>query len=289
MTHKNSLAIYGAVIGDYYGSFWEFRQDKPQNLSDALKLRQFGHHITDDTVMTAAIAKAILDKDKANEKGQDVDFKRFCIDNMKELGHKYPTSYGGAFARWLFSDDTQPYYSFGNGGAMRISPVPLAAQTYRDMKSMCNEATSVTHDHPFSLHYALLTSEIIYFCKYKPIELDPHKASLRNMIKKFSPNDYKQISEMSLERLYYEYQFTERIQDTVPQAIYCFLSSSSFKDCLGRALYIGGDSDTLAAIACSMAAIYYGDKEVEPFYIMLGELPKDIDDILKVFSRKYLC
>ena len=286
---KRKLSIYGAAIGDYYGSYWEFRLDKPQNLMDALKLRQFGHKFTDDTVMTAAIAKAVLDKGRANEKGKDVDFKRLCIDNMKKLGHKYPTSYGGAFARWLFSNDDKPYYSFGNGAAMRISPVPLAMDNYYDMSRACLEATEATHDHPFSLHYALLVSTIIHHCKTHGKDVDPKKETLKALIKQFSPNDYEQVKSMSIERLNAEYTFTEKVQETVPQAIYCFLSSTSFRDCLGRSLYIGGDSDTLAAIACSMAAVYYGDDEVEPYYLMLPKFPEDIGDILKVFSKEYLC
>lgn len=280
---KRELSIYGAVIGDYYGSYWEFRYDKPKNIMDALTLRKVGHKFTDDTIMTAAIAFAVMRKtDKS-------DFKQLCIDSMKELGQRYPTSYGGAFARWLFSANSEPYYSFGNGAAMRISPVPLAVDSPLDMKRMCLDATSVTHDHPFSLHYAYLVSTIIQHCKKFGVDVDPKKKKIKELLKSFSPNDFEEVSKMSLESLYQNYQFTERVHETVPQAIYCFLTSSSFGDCLGRSLYIGGDSDTLAAISCSMAAAFYGDEQVEPYYIMLPKPPEDIDNILKVFSQKYLC
>ena len=282
---ERKLAIYGAVIGDYYGSYWEFRNNKPANIFDALKLRQFGHHYTDDTIMTAAIAKAVMDH--AKNKGES--FQRQCIKNMKEIGREHFSSYGGAFARWLMSENDAPYYSFGNGAAMRVSPVPLSCTSTEEMLEKTQSATGVTHSHPFAIHYASLVSMIIFQAMRQGKDKDYAKKEMKNIIKLFSPNDYELISKMRLDDLHDNYEFTERVHETVPQAIYCFLSSASFSDCLGRTLYIGGDSDTVTAIACSMAAPFYGDEEVKPILNALPPLSDDIDEILKVFSKQYLC
>ena len=278
------LAIYGAVIGDYYGSYWEFRDNKPKDIFDALSLRQFGHSYTDDTIMTCAIAKAVIDYDDDDSK----NFSELCIQSMKEIGQEHPSSYGGAFAKWLYSEDDRPYYSFGNGSAMRISPVPLYADTLSKMMDMAHSATGVTHNHPFAIHYASLVGAVIMQAKRQGRDKDYRKEEMKNIVKLFSPNDYELIQKMTMPNLVASYKYTEKVQETVPQAVYCFLSSASFQDCLGRALLIGGDSDTLAAIACSMAAPFYGDEEVAPFLERMPKMPKELDDILKVFSQRYL-
>lgn len=276
MKENIKLAIYGASIGDYYGSYWEFLTDKPKSLKDALTLRQGKHKYTDDTLMTCAIAKAMMDEG---------DLSANAVKEMRFIGKKYPSSYGGSFGVWLNSKNPAPYYSWGNGAAMRVSPAPLAARTMQEALVRCERVTTVTHDHPYAVFWASVVSALIFKAKNTNEMSDMIYEALtwdRDLFDKFPLHS-------GLRTLHRDYAFTESSQGTVPQAIYCFLSSSSFEDCLARSLYVGGDSDTLAAIACSIAAPFYGDEQVEPFLGTLPKLPNELDNILKVFSETYLC
>ena len=270
------LSIYGATIGDYYGSYWEFLTNKPDNSKDALKIRVGRHWYTDDTFMTCAIAKALM---------VDGDLAENAVKEMRRIGNGYPSSYGGSFSAWLRSMNPQPYDSWGNGASMRVSPAPLKAKTEGEAVLFCNEVTKVTHNHPYAIYWAEMVSRIIFKAK----ECNDMLYMAEYVMKMDNTGMVLKLMEQGLGYLIDNYQFTESSQDTVPQAIYCFLSSSSFADCLARALRIGGDSDTLAAIACSMAAPFYGDEQVFPFLKKLPRLPKELDDILKVFSATYLC
>lgn len=266
---QTKFSIYGALIGDFYGSYWEFRADKPKDEKDALILRE-GCTFTDDTLMTLAIAKAVM------EKGDVYDN---AIKWMRKLGNKYQTSYGGSFSHWLNSSNPQPYNSWGNGASMRISPVALLAKSWHEAQKNCFLVTATTHNHNFALNYASLVTKIIFYAKKYGMTMD----KIKSMIRADFPYEADEIFSrlMNIEYLHKEYKFTESSQGTVPQAVRCFLESSSFADCLAKALYVGGDSDTLAAIACSMAAPFYGDEQVIPFVKKIPSLSKELDNILK--------
>lgn len=280
-------AIYGALIGDYYGSYWEFKIEKPKDLADALRLRPQtkygGHYYTDDTFMTVAIAKAVLDCCKRDCLSSE-SLAESAIKYMREVGKSHPSSYGGSFGAWLRSEDTEPYYSFGNGAAMRVSPIGLSARTPKMCFYYAQAVTEVTHNHPYGIEGGVCVALLVYMAKN-----GYSKSQMKAFLKNEHPNYWKRIKRgMTLRSLHRDYQFNETCQDTVPQAIYCFLTSKSFSDCLARSLYIGGDSDTLAAISCSIAAPFYGDEQVKPFVMALPEPPEDLHRIIKVFSYKYL-
>lgn len=281
---KRNLSIYGALIGDYYGSYWEFRFDKPQNYEDALTLRKKGHTYTDDTVMACAIAKCFIDEKEPTLTG----LYNNAINNMQLIGNKYPTSYGASFNRWLSEDYPQPYNSWGNGASMRVASAGLASAKLEDVFGNVVAVTTPTHNHAYAIYFATLVSKIIFMAKYgcDMKQIKGFIASHHDVIEGRKVSD---LLNFDIEELHENYMFNETSHDTVPQAIYAFVSSVSFADCLARSLYIGGDSDTLSAIACSMAAPYYGDEQVKPFLDKLPKLPKELDDILKVFSKKYLC
>lgn len=272
---QTKFSIYGAMIGDYYGSYWEFLTEKPKSLKDALKLRSH-HFYTDDTFMTCAIAKATL----TNE-GYFFHRVEKC---MREIGNSHWGSYGGSFAAWLSSKCPLPYNSLGNGAAMRVSPCGLAAKTLDKAYSLAYDATAVTHDHPYGLLYGTLTAELVYVARRAN-----DKAEVEAFLKQRYPDVYAYVKSMDLKTLHREYAFNELSQTTVPQAIFCVLDSDSFADCLAKSLYIGGDSDTLSAISCSIAAPLYGDEQVKPFLKEMPKLPDDLADIVDMFQKEYLC
>ena len=269
------MALYGALIGDYYGSYWEFLPKKPESYDDALSIRKKQHFYTDDTFMTLAIANAFMQKGDLSEN---------AVKQMRNIGNAHWGSYGGSFARWLRLDNPQPYYSWGNGGSMRVSSAGLIAESVDEAIKNADAVTKVTHDHPYGLYFAEVTAALVYLAK-----TTDDKHVFAEYLTKEHKSLWRYVNNMSLGQLHKEYTFNETSQDTVPQAIYCFLSSQSFEDCLARCLYIGGDSDTLAAIACSIAAPFYGDGEVRKFVSRLPKLPKDLKRIMKVFTKNHLC
>lgn len=273
------LSIYGALIGDYYGSYWEFLPNKPKTLDDALNLREHCFY-TDDTMMTIAIAKSIL-----SSKRNCRNLSDNAIYWMRKIGTECHASYGGSFMAWLHSDIPHPYYSWGNGASMRVSPAPLSSKTMKEALLKCRLVTEVTHDHPFALEWATIVSCIIFLAKE-----GRDKNYIMKYLFKFAKREFNIIfsEEMDINYLHENYVFTESSQDTVPQAIHCFFASDSFADCLAKSLYVGGDSDTLSAIACSMASVYYGDKQVSEFVKKLPALPKELQKIVNVFQRRYL-
>lgn len=281
---KRTLSIYGAYIGDSYGDFWEGAFAKPKNYKDALDIDAKRAFYTDDTIMTCAVAKCFLDEEEPTLTG----LYENAVKNMRAIGREFPSGYGGAFSRWIYEDDPKPYNSWGNGASMRISSVGLASKRSEDVLGNVLAVTSPTHNHAYAIYFATLVSKIIFMAKdgYGMYEIKAFLSLHKDVIEGRRVND---LLNFDIERLHKTYTFNQTSHDTVPQAIYAFVSSSSFADCLARALYIGGDSDTLSAIACSMAAPYYGDEQVKPFLDKLPKLPKELDDILQVFSKKYLC
>ena len=226
--------MLGAIIGDVVGSRFEFHNYRSKKF-DLFSNKCF---FTDDTVMTCAIAKALVDK-------QDI------VKTMVEYGKKYPRAgYGGRFMWWLFYGNHEPYYSFGNGAAMRVSACAYMAHSEKEVKMLSRKVTAVTHDHPEGLKGAEVTAVMIY----KALNGVLNKEELRE----YALNKYPEIANFDLKELRKTYKFNETCQETVPQAIYCFLISKSFEDCLRTSVSIGGDTDTLCAISCAIAEAYYG-------------------------------
>ncbi len=274
------LAIYGAAIGDAWGSAWEFRKEKPKSLGEALLLDPKATW-TDDTVMTAALAKAI-----SQLGGEEFDgLPESASEEMRMFGAEYPASYGGRFQLWLWSKDPKPYHSYGNGAPMRASPAGLAATSLAEAARYADAVTRVTHDHPDAMECARAVASLVFLAKEGKT-----KKKMAECLEKHHGGIFKKISSMDLESLHEAYAFDETAMGTAPQAIWCFLSSSSFDDCLARSLYVGGDSDTLAAIACSIAAPYYGDGQVgkHVIYLIANILPDGIYDAFRMFSERFL-
>lgn len=249
--------MIGAIIGDIVGSRFEFnnhRSKKFELFTDKCK-------VTDDSIMTLAVAKAIMETEKnlkllSNNSVSNFYYyellRRMTIRYMQEIGRKYPyCGYGGMFGHWIFSDNPKPYNSFGNGAAMRISPIGFIAATEEEARILSERITAVTHNHNEGIKGAEATVISIYMAK--------KRASKEEIRQEINENYYN--LNFTIDEIRDTYEFNETCQETVPQAIVAFLESNSFEDAIRTAISVGGDSDTLAAITGSIAEAYYGIPE----------------------------
>ena len=270
--------MLGAIIGDIVGSVYEWNNIKTKDFP----LFRYDCFFTDDTVMTCAVAEAIMNG------GQKDDF----IDAMKKYGRMYPNAdYGARFNRWLMTDNREPYNSFGNGSAMRVSPCAWVMEATTDElpsegKRLAQLSSEVTHNHPEGVKGAMATSDAIFLCRYyfggycgdyeQPINDDP--AECKRRIREYIEKEYGYNLSQSLDDIRPTYHFNETCQNTVPQAIIAFLESTDFEDAIRNAISLGGDSDTLAAITGSIAEAAYGipDWIKDKAYTYLDEPLKDV-------------
>ena len=232
--------MLGSVIGDIAGSRFEFNNRRSRDFP----LFDRGCFVTDDSIMTLAVAKAIL----ASE-GDWNTLGSNTVKYMQAIGRKYPDcGYGGMFRRWMFDDNPKPYNSFGNGAAMRVSPCGFFARTEEEAKLLSKKVTEVTHNHPKGIKGAEAVTIAIFMAR---------NGAAADDIKKRIEKDYYPLN-FTLDSIRNTYRFNETCQGTVPQAIMAFIESVSFEDAIRGAISIGGDSDTLAAIAGGIAEAFYG-------------------------------
>jgi ADP-ribosylglycohydrolase len=238
-TKEEEDKMLGAIIGDIAGSVYEWNNIKTKDIP----LYRDDCHFTDDTVMTVAVADALM------KGGKPDDF----IDSMKKFGRMYPNvGYGPRFSRWLFSDDREPYNSFGNGSAMRVSPVAWYFDNLDDVERFAEISASVTHNHPEGIKGAKSVAGAIFLAR---------KGASKPEIKKYVEEKYGYDLNRTLDEIRPHYQFDVSCQGSVPEAIIAFLESSKFRDAILSAISIGGDSDTIAAITGSIAETFYGISE----------------------------
>lgn len=232
--------MLGAIIGDIVGSRFEWDNIK----SKEFELLTERCRPTDDSVMTLAVAGAILMCE-----GDYSKLSMQAIRWMQDLGRHYPhAGYGGRFKHWLRDENPEPYNSFGNGSAMRVSPCAYAAETLDEAKALSRTVTEVTHNHPEGIKGAEAATVAIFMAR--------HGSSISEIQDCIDQNYYPM--NFTLDEIRPEYEFDSTCQGSVPQAIKAFLESTSFEDAIRNAISIGGDSDTIAAIAGSIAGAYYG-------------------------------
>ena len=264
--------MLGAIIGDVVGSIYEWNNINTKEF----QLFDKKCHFTDDTVMTIAVAEALLNG------GSTDNF----IDSMKKYGRIYPNyGYGVHFNEWLISESREPYNSFGNGSAMRVAPCGWFANSLEEAETLAEKSAAVTHNHPEGVKGAQATAAAIYLARTLPDKLEdveeynritekmngltnnqllevikersliPHPKKVK--IKNYIEEKYGYDLNRSLDEMRPVYAFNETCQETVPEAIIAFLESNDFEDAIRNAISLGGDSDTLAAITGSIAEAYY--------------------------------
>lgn len=244
--------MLGAIIGDIVGSRFEFNNHR----SKKFDLFAEGCFVTDDSIMTLAVAKAIMEAMKVekpfnHDYGQDfyARLSDLTVKNMQGIGRKYPNcGFGGMFYKWVFSKNPNPYNSFGNGAAMRVSPAGYAAKDEWEAEQLAEAVTKVTHNHDEGIKGAKATAVAIVMARRGAL-----KSEIRDrIVAEYYPLDFR------IDDIRDTYRFNATCQETVPQAIECFLESTSFEDAIRTAISLGGDSDTIAAITGAIAEVYYG-------------------------------
>jgi type I restriction enzyme M protein len=266
--------MLGAIIGDTVGSRFEWNNIKTKDFDFLTNKCEF----TDDSVMSLAIAKALL---QAN--GNYDNLGELSVLHMQEVGRNYPNcGYGGMFQRWMFSSDPKPYNSYGNGAAMRVSACGLIAKTLDEAILLSKKVTEVTHNHPEGIKGAEATTVCIFLARNgKTIP------EIRDYVDKhYYPMNF------TLDSIRSSYKFNETCQDTVPQAIMAFIESTDFEDSIRNAISIGGDSDTLAAITGGIAEAHYGipsDIRKEALTFLDERLKTILNDFENVYPPTKKC
>ncbi|MBQ3814734.1 MAG: ADP-ribosylglycohydrolase family protein [Clostridia bacterium] len=256
----------GAILGDIVGSRFEFHN----HLSKDFSFLTADCCFTDDTVMTCAVAQALMD---SREDFSDLEEK--AVAAMQRIGRQYPhCGYGARFIRWMFSDDPQPYNSCGNGSAMRISPVGFAARSVEEARRLSAAVTRVTHDHPEGMKGAEATAVAIVMARQGCT-----KEEIRDAMEAY----YDLSMTVDGYRVNWQGHGREICQVSLPQALTCFFEGESFEDVIRNSISIGGDSDTIAAIAGGIAEAFYGVPE--ELRERLGEyLPPQLAEICGAFA-----
>ncbi len=253
--------MLGAIVGDIVGSVYEFAPTKSVNFSLLTPWSSF----TDDTVMTLAVAKWLME-----DEAHTPHYLTCC---MQELGNRYPgAGYGGNFMNWLREDEPQPYNSWGNGSGMRVSPVGLYAKTLDEALALAALTASVSHNHPEGIKGAQAIATSMFLCR---------QGKSKAGIKEYVEQTFFYNLDRSIADIRPRYEFDVSCQGSVPEAILAFLEGNSFEEVIRLAISLGGDSDTIACMAGSIAACYYEIPE------SIKDKCRDLlpDDLLEIMDR----
>ena len=261
--------MYGALLGDIIGSPFEFDMG---NKSKEFPLFSKNSTFTDDSVMTIAVGNAFLDA----QPNADIEWIRHrLISSMKQYGRKFPRAgYGGMFRRWLKCDDPQPYGSFGNGSAMRVSSAAWLYNDLETVRSMARLSAEVSHNHPEGIKGAEATASAIFLAR---------TGSTKEEIKAYIVDNFGYNLSRTCDEIRPGYHHVETCQETVPEAITAFLEGESFEDVIRTAVSLGGDCDTLTCIAGSIAEGFYGIPE-ELKQECRNRLPEELRKVLDQYD-----
>lgn len=236
--------MIGAIIGDIVGSRFEFHNQ----LSKEFEFFHPDCEFTDDTVMTCAVAKALMDS-----RPDFSDLSEKTVETIQRIGRQFPDcGYGTRFIHWMFSDAPQPYNSCGNGAAMRISPVGFVARDVEEAKKLSAAVTGITHNHPQGMKGAESTAVAIVMARQ-----GKSKEEIRATMEEY----YDLSIGVDKYRKLWQGHGMEICQESLPQALVCFFEGEDFEDVIRNCVSIGGDSDTIAAIAGGIAEAYFGVPE----------------------------
>ena len=261
--------MYGAILGDIIGSPYEFdRGDKTKDFPLFSKRSSY----TDDSVMTIAVAEALLDSMGKS----DDETRRALVDSMQRWGARYPDAgYGGMFRRWLHLENPEPYGSYGNGSAMRASAAGWLYDDFDETWKKARLTAEVTHNHPEGIKGAECVAVVIWLARH-----GKGKEEIRRTVEETFGYDLGR----TCDEIRPGYHHVESCQETVPQAVTAFLEGNDFEDVIRNAVSLGGDCDTLACIAGSMAEAFYGvpDRLVAECE---SRIPKDMLQVVRRFNR----
>lgn len=261
--------IIGAIGGDILGSRFEHEPVK----SKRVELLHDECTFTDDTVMMVAVMKWLLEDDGRTTEG--------LVKTMKELGARYPDAgYGATFWRWLKKEDPQPYGSWGNGSAMRVSPVAYAASSLDEALELAIITASVSHDHVEGIKGAKAVAAAMFMAllgmrKYKMV------AKLKELFPSYDLS-------RELDTIRPDYKFDVSCQGSVPESLIAFLEGGNYEDTVLNAISLGGDADTMAAIAGGISEAYSKEDMYETTRkFIISKIPQDLLEIVTAFSEKY--
>ncbi len=260
---KNTAQIIlGVIAGDVIGSVYEWNNVKQIDFPLFTEQSTF----TDDTVLTIAVADAILH-------GKDFGA------TIWEYGRKYPgRGYGGRFKKWLASEDPQPYESFGNGSAMRASAVGLAYNDPEQILNIARKSAEVTHDHPEGIKGAQAIAMAIFLAR---------TGQSKEQIKEYISHTFAYNLDFTLDSIRDTYMFDVTCQGSVPQSIVAFLESTDYENAIRLAISIGGDSDTMACMAGGIASAFYKVIPAEILDFVRAKLPEEYISILNQFDQTF--
>ena len=235
--------MYGALLGDMIGAPYEFDRG---NKTKEFPLFCEDSHFTDDSVMTIAVAEALLDY----QYREDEDIKAGLIESMRKWGKKYPNAgYGRKFYHWLHTRHPEPYGSYGNGSAMRVSSAGWLFDTLEETRHMARLTAEVTHNHPEGIKGAEAAASAIFLAR---------TGSSKDEIKDYIIREFGYDLSRTCDEIRPAYRHVESCQQTVPEAITAFMEGTDFEDVIRTAVSLGGDCDTLTCIAGGMAEAFYG-------------------------------
>ena len=263
--------MLGAIFGDIVGSHYEFDPTKNYDF----QLLHTDSRPTDDTVMTLAVAKALME----HYADDDDTIRRAVVKEMQALGRKYHNAgYGGRFYHWLDEYEPKPYHSFGNGSGMRVSPVGWIYPNLNHTLRVAKLTAEVTHNHPEGIKGAQAIAGAMYLARTN------HS---KDFIKTWVANTFHYDLDRKLDDIRPAYKFDVTCQGSVPEAITAFLEGNGFVDVIRKAVSIGGDSDTIACMAGAIAEAYYGvPEQVEKD--AFARLTPDLSATVLKFRRFYL-
>ena len=256
--------VLGAISGDVIGSVYEFSRHKNYDFP----LFTERSSITDDSILTIAVADAIL-----NGSGY--------LESIRTYARKYRNPMGGyglRFQNWIHAGVPQPYNSFGNGSAMRVSAVGWAFDTLGEVLLEAERSAVVTHDHPEGIKGAQAAALAVFLAR---------TGQSRDVMKQEIETRFGYDLGRTLEEIQPGYEFNETCQQTVPEAIIAFLESRDFEDAIRKAVSLGGDADTLAAITGSIAEAYYGGVPDAIFKDVRIRIPDELWKVIEAFGQRY--
>lgn len=269
--------MFGAIAGDIIGSYYEshnVKTDRPETL----KLFHPQSAFTDDTVMTVAVADALLSM-PVSPPLSVTKRREIYINTLRAYGRRYPDrGYGAHFRKWLYAEEFRPYQSFGNGSAMRVSPVGFAFRTLDETLQEARISAEITHDHPEGIKGAQAVAAAVFLARTAKSK----EAVRAEVIRRFHYDLSRSVAEIRPGNV-----FDETCQGTVPQAITCFLESENYEDAVRKAVSIGGDSDTIACITGAIAHAFYTNIPSEILRTVNVILEFPLRQVIASFMKKY--